>query len=83
MVVGVGTEVIAGEGKIITAGAIDTHVHFICPQLVHEAIASGITTVSMISEICKKVLFVLKLSLCNNFKIYFPLIMSRNKKFIS
>lgn len=44
MVVGVGTEVIAAEGKIITAGAIDTHVHFICPQLVQEAIASGITT---------------------------------------
>jgi len=44
MIVGVGTEVIAAEGKIITAGAIDVHVHFICPQLVREAIASGITT---------------------------------------
>ncbi|GMN49175.1 hypothetical protein TIFTF001_018346 [Ficus carica] len=44
MVVGVNTEVIAGEGKIITAGAIDCHVHFICPQLAYEAIASGITT---------------------------------------
>ncbi|KAE9454203.1 hypothetical protein C3L33_13887, partial [Rhododendron williamsianum] len=40
----VNTEAIAGEGMIITAGAIDCHVHFICPQLAHEAIASGITT---------------------------------------
>lgn len=37
----VNTEVISGEGKIITAGAIDCHVHFICPQIVHEAISSG------------------------------------------
>ncbi|XP_024025726.1 urease [Morus notabilis] len=44
MIIGVNTEVIAGEGKIITAGAIDCHVHFICPQLAYEAIASGITT---------------------------------------
>ncbi|XP_071038525.1 urease subunit alpha isoform X1 [Parasteatoda tepidariorum] len=44
MVVGVSTEVIAGEGSILTAGAIDTHVHFICPQLIEDAIASGITT---------------------------------------
>ncbi|XP_071041832.1 uncharacterized protein [Parasteatoda tepidariorum] len=44
MVVGVSTEVIAGEGSILTAGAIDSHVHFICPQLVEHAIASGITT---------------------------------------
>ncbi|KAI8528009.1 hypothetical protein RHMOL_Rhmol12G0118300 [Rhododendron molle] len=44
MVIGVNTEAIAGEGMIITAGAIDCHVHFICPQLAHEAIASGITT---------------------------------------
>lgn len=44
MIVGVGTEVIAGEGKIFTAGAIDAHVHFICPQICDEAIASGITT---------------------------------------
>lgn len=43
-VIGVNTEVIAGEGMIITAGAIDCHVHFICPQLAHEAISSGITT---------------------------------------
>ncbi|WOH16627.1 hypothetical protein DCAR_0936185 [Daucus carota subsp. sativus] len=44
MTVGVNTEVIAGEGMIVTAGAVDCHVHFICPQLAHEAIASGITT---------------------------------------
>lgn len=44
MVVGSCTDVIAGEGKIITAGGIDTHIHFICPQQVNEAIASGITT---------------------------------------
>ncbi|KAK0391945.1 hypothetical protein NLU13_1443 [Sarocladium strictum] len=44
MVVGSGTDVIAGEGKIITAGGIDTHIHFICPQQVNEAMASGITT---------------------------------------
>src|SRR3982751_3742961 len=44
MVVGVTTEVIAGEGLILTAGALDTHIHFICPQQAFEAIASGITT---------------------------------------
>ncbi|KUI60485.1 Urease, partial [Cytospora mali] len=44
MVVGSCTDVIAGEGKIITAGGIDTHIHFICPQQIEEAIASGITT---------------------------------------
>ncbi|XP_042520825.1 urease [Macadamia integrifolia] len=44
MVVGVNTEVIAGEGMFVTAGAIDCHVHFICPQLAYEAISSGITT---------------------------------------
>ncbi|KAJ8758884.1 hypothetical protein K2173_002663 [Erythroxylum novogranatense] len=44
MSIGVNTEVIAGEGMILTAGAIDCHVHFICPQLVYEAISSGITT---------------------------------------
>jgi urease subunit alpha len=44
MIVGVTTEVIAGEGLILTAGGIDSHVHFICPQQAHEAIASGITT---------------------------------------
>ncbi|RVW90897.1 Urease [Vitis vinifera] len=44
MIIGVSTEVIAGEGMIVTAGAIDCHVHFICPQLAYEAISSGITT---------------------------------------
>src|SRR5467141_1887390 len=44
MVVGAGTEVIAGEGKIITAGGLDTHIHFICPQLVYEALSAGLTT---------------------------------------
>ncbi len=44
MVIGVTTEVIAGEHLIITAGGIDSHIHFICPQQAHEAIASGITT---------------------------------------
>ncbi len=44
MVVGVGTEVIAGEGMIITAGGIDTHIHFICPQQIPSALASGVTT---------------------------------------
>ena len=44
MVVGACTEVIAGEGLILTAGALDTHVHFICPQLAREALASGITS---------------------------------------
>jgi urease subunit alpha len=44
IVIGPGTEVIAGEGKIVTAGGIDAHIHFISPQQVEEAIASGITT---------------------------------------
>ena len=44
MIVGAGTEVLAGEGNIITAGGIDTHIHFICPQQIDEAISSGITT---------------------------------------
>ncbi|MEV0263717.1 urease subunit alpha [Streptomyces sp. NPDC050617] len=44
LVIGPETEIIAGNGKILTAGAIDTHVHFICPDAVHEALASGITT---------------------------------------
>jgi len=44
IVVGPGTEVIAGEGKIVTAGGIDTHVHFICPQQIEEALYSGLTT---------------------------------------
>ncbi len=44
MVVGVTTEAIAGEGLILTAGGIDSHIHFICPQQVYEALASGVTT---------------------------------------
>jgi urease subunit alpha len=44
MIVGVTTEVIAGEGMILTAGGIDTHIHFICPQQAFEAIAAGLTT---------------------------------------
>ncbi|KAK9767705.1 Urease [Basidiobolus ranarum] len=44
MIVGASTEALAGEGHIFTAGAIDTHVHFICPQLCYEALSSGITT---------------------------------------
>jgi urease subunit alpha len=42
--VGAATEVIAGEGKILTAGGIDTHIHFICPQQIDEALTSGVTT---------------------------------------
>jgi urease subunit alpha len=42
--IGAGTEVIAGEGNIITAGGIDTHIHFICPQQIDEALMSGVTT---------------------------------------
>lgn len=44
MIVGSCTDVIAGEGKIITAGGFDTHIHFICPQQTQEAISSGITS---------------------------------------
>jgi urease subunit alpha len=44
MVIGVTTEVIAGEGLILTAGGLDTHIHFICPQQAYEAIAAGLTT---------------------------------------
>lgn len=44
MICGVGTEAIAGEGLIVTAGGLDAHIHFICPQLAREAIASGLTT---------------------------------------
>src|SRR6202795_1095607 len=42
--IGAATEIIAGEGKILTAGGIDTHIHFICPQQIEEALTSGITT---------------------------------------
>jgi len=45
LVIGPSTEVIAGNGKILTAGAVDCHVHLICPQLMAEALGSGITTV--------------------------------------
>ena len=44
MIVGVTTEAIAGEGLILTAGGIDSHIHFICPQQVYDALASGVTT---------------------------------------
>ncbi|MEN9495445.1 MAG: urease subunit alpha [Synechococcaceae bacterium WB4_1_0192] len=44
IVVGPGTEAIAGEGHIVTAGSIDTHIHFICPQQIETALASGVTT---------------------------------------
>ncbi len=44
IVIGAATEIIAGEGMIVTAGGIDTHIHFICPQQIEEALMSGITT---------------------------------------
>jgi urease subunit alpha len=44
IVIGPGTEIIAGEGMIVTAGGIDSHIHFICPQQIEEALSSGITT---------------------------------------
>jgi urease subunit alpha len=44
MIIGPGTEVIAGEGNIVTPGGIDTHVHYICPQQIDEALYSGLTT---------------------------------------
>jgi len=44
IVIGPGTEAIAGEGKIVTAGGIDCHIHFICPQQIEEALYSGVTT---------------------------------------
>ena len=44
MIIGAATEVIAGEGCIITAGSIATHIHFICPQQIEHALASGVTT---------------------------------------
>ena len=44
LAIGPGTEVLAGEGMILTAGAIDSHIHFICPQQIETALASGITT---------------------------------------
>ncbi|MDY0742997.1 urease subunit alpha [Paucibacter sp. R3-3] len=44
IVIGPGTEIIAAEGMIVTAGAVDTHIHFICPQQIEEAMMSGVTT---------------------------------------
>ena len=44
IIIGPGTEIIAGEGQILTAGGIDAHIHFICPQQIEEALMSGITT---------------------------------------
>ncbi len=44
IVIGPGTEIIAGEGSILTAGGVDSHIHFICPQQIEEALMSGITT---------------------------------------
>jgi urease subunit alpha len=44
IIIGPGTEIIAGEGKIVTSGGFDSHIHFICPQQIEEALMSGITT---------------------------------------
>ena len=44
IVIGAGTEVISCEGHIVTAGGIDSHIHFICPQQIEEALSSGVTT---------------------------------------
>ncbi|NGM22171.1 urease subunit alpha [Roseomonas stagni] len=44
IIIGPGTEVLAGEGRILTAGGIDPHIHFICPQQIEEALTSGVTT---------------------------------------
>jgi len=44
IIIGPGTEAIAGEGQILTAGGVDSHIHFICPQQVEEALMSGVTT---------------------------------------
>jgi urease subunit alpha len=44
IVIGAATEIIAGEGSIVTAGGIDSHIHFICPQQIEEALMSGVTT---------------------------------------
>ena len=44
IIIGPSTEIIAGEGKIVTAGGFDCHIHFICPQQIEEALASGVTT---------------------------------------
>ena len=47
IVIGAATEIIAGEGSIVTAGGVDAHIHFICPQQIEEALSSGITTMSV------------------------------------
>src|SRR5437868_8723741 len=44
IVIGPGTEIIAGEGRIVTAGGVDSHIHFICPQQAEESLTSGVTT---------------------------------------
>eukprot|EP01133_Synstelium_polycarpum_P023896 gene23896-28663_t len=44
LAIGGATEIIAGEGMIVTAGGVDTHIHFICPQQIEEALMSGVTT---------------------------------------
>src|ERR1044071_6279128 len=44
IIIGPGTEAIAGEGKILTAGGVDAHIHFICPQQIDEALMAGVTT---------------------------------------
>ena len=44
ILIGPGTEIIAGEGQILTAGGVDAHIHFICPQQIEEALMSGVTT---------------------------------------
>ena len=44
IIIGPGTEAIAGEGKIVTAGGLDVHIHFICPQQIEDALMSGVTT---------------------------------------
>src|SRR5690348_16170452 len=46
IVIGPGTEIIAAEGLVVTPGAVDTHIHFICPQQIEEALASGVTTMT-------------------------------------
>src|SRR3954468_22161347 len=44
IIIGPGTEIIAGEGRVVTPGGIDTHIHFICPQQIEDALMSGVTT---------------------------------------
>ena len=49
MEIGASTEILAGEGHILTAGGIDAHIHFISPQQIHEALYSGITTMKIMA----------------------------------